>query len=332
MYEISYSSSRSSRYHNYFTINEKLTIETKIIGYRNQGECILIFIRVDGVIAFSALTDCYMTASVDKISDILDEYHVSKLNFLCWTHPDFDHSRGMKKIIQKYVDENTQIWIPEGIESYSIKCSEKVRELFCELKECVVGYGAYNVYTVSDKKDLLCYDTYCFAKGYEEYVLKITAYAPNSRLIRKQNYLDQFVKNNHSIFFILELGNVKIFLTGDIEDETIDKLPQGVSDYAHIIKIPHHGSDTSTRILETCRASDVSCSTVYRVGKVNLPLQEVLGKYALNSDELYCTGSMDANKEQYEYGILTVYTDVLEERYTTAIEGNAELISKNETR
>lgn len=334
MYEFLYAPQRSRSYKNNFIVKEKLTIETKIIGYKNQGECILIFIRVDDVISFSALIDCYMIASVDKISDILREYHVSKLNFLCWTHPDLDHSKGLNKIIEKYVNEKTQIWIPEGVEAHEVECSREVQKLFEKLKQCIVNNDSdYSVYSASDVKDLLCYETYCFTRnGLERYPLSIIGYAPNSKIIRKQTYLDNFIKNDRSIFCVLILGQVRIFLTGDIENSTIELLPIDIiENNAHIMKIPHHGSDTSTEMIEVCSGGcDVACSTVYRMGSSRLPLDEVMEQYSLTSEFLYCTGSKDKEKEQYEYGMVTVNTNVLDYTYFVETEGNAELVSRKE--
>ena len=80
MYDFSYMPQKRASYGNYFIINKSLTIETKIIGYKNQGECVLIFVRVDNGICFSALIDCYMTNSIDKVSKILrsEERRVGK--------------------------------------------------------------------------------------------------------------------------------------------------------------------------------------------------------------------------------------------------------------
>ncbi len=328
MYDFSYMPQKRASYGNYFIINKSLTIETKIIGYKNQGECVLIFVRVDNGICFSALIDCYMTNSIDKVSEILDMYHVQNLNFLCWTHPDLDHSKGLKKVFEKYVDKKTQIWIPEGIEAHEIECSKEVQELFSMLKECVIDYSkGYSVYTASDVKELSCYDTYCFAKGLNEYVLSIMGYTPNSKLIRRQNYLNQFIKNDRSIFCVFRLGEVRIFLTGDIENQTIQMLPKGVDSHAHILKIPHHGSETSIEMIDVCsEGCDVACSTVYRMGKSRLPNDEVMKQYSLGSKLLYCTGGQDQEQEKYEYGIVTVYTDVLNNLYEVKMEGNARLL------
>ena len=79
-----------------------MCVETYIIGYKNEGESVLFFVRADGGISFSGLIDCFRLRDIDKINDILKENGVKKLDFICWTHPDLDHSKGLKDIIQNY--------------------------------------------------------------------------------------------------------------------------------------------------------------------------------------------------------------------------------------
>ena len=99
---------------------EKLVIETYLIGYKLEGEAVLFFVRTDGAISFSGIVDCFCTVENDKVTEILKKNKVDKLDFICWTHPDFDHSKGLKDIIDMYASEKTSIWIPEGIDAKEI--------------------------------------------------------------------------------------------------------------------------------------------------------------------------------------------------------------------
>ena len=102
------------------------------------------------------------------------------MDFICWTHPDFDHSKGLKNVIDEYTSQKTMIWIPEGIDTKEINCSEEVKKLFECLKECTTNIHAeYNVYSVSDKKDMMYYNSFCFQKDVARYPLEITSYTPN---------------------------------------------------------------------------------------------------------------------------------------------------------
>lgn len=316
-----------SRYNQVVYFEKDLCIETYVIGYKNEGESILFFVRADGGISFSGLVDCYKLDDVDKVKDILQENEIEKLDFICWTHPDLDHSKGLVDIIKNYVSQKTNIWIPEGVDAQEITCSKDVKELFIQFKKCMIDMDAeYNVYSASDRKDMMGYNSICFQKGVDIFPLEIISYAPNSKIIRKQNYTDKFIKNDRSVFFVLALGSARIFLTGDVEDSTIEKIPSNFFEkHIHIMKIPHHGSDSSGKMLDLgWQVCDVACSTVYRKGHSDLPLANIMKRYSEVSQYLLCTGKADRTKETEKYGIVKIVTDVIENSFSTYTEGNAE--------
>lgn len=316
-----------SRYKQVVYFEKDLCIETYIIGYKNEGESILFFVRADGGISFSGLVDCYKLDDVDKVKDILQENEIEKLDFICWTHPDLDHSKGFVDIIKNYVSQKTNIWIPEGVDAQEITCSKDVKELFIQFKKCMIDMDAeYNVYSASDRKDMMGYNSICFQKGVDIFPLEIISYAPNSKIIRKQNYTDKFIKNDRSVFFVLALGSARIFLTGDVEDSTIEKIPSNFFEkHIHIMKIPHHGSDSSGKMLDLgWQVCDVACSTVYRKGHSDLPLANIMKRYSEVSQYLLCTGKADRTKETEKYGIVKIVTDIIENSFSTYTEGNAE--------
>ena len=228
--------------------------------------------------------------------------------------------------MEKYASDVTCIWIPEGVDTQEITCSREVKELFEYLKECTLKFDEkYNVYSVSDKKDVMYYNSICFQKGTISFPLEITSYAPNSKIIRKQNYMQKFIKNDRSIFCVIALGDVRIFLTGDIEDDTISKIPYGfLGEHVHIMKIPHHGSKSSVKMLDLeWQECDVACATVYRKGCSNLPEDSVMKKYSESSQYLLCTGNMDKSKETEKYGVIKIVTDVLQNEFNMHMYGNA---------
>lgn len=330
MYSTYFSGTNIDRFKKIIYFEKSLVVETYIIGYKNEGEAIIFFIRADGGISYSGLVDCFRINDVDKVTDILKENAICELDFVCWTHPDLDHSKGLKSIIDTYVSNNTYIWIPEGIDTKEITCSSEVRELFEYLKACTISADAnYNVFSASDRKDLMCYNSICFQKGMDVFPLEIVSYTPNSKIIRKQHYMDEFIKNDRSIFFVLALGDVRIFLTGDIEDATIQNIPRNFfGEHVHIMKIPHHGSDSSVKMLDLCwRGCDIACSTVYRKGRSNLPLKSIMNQYNKNVQYLFCTGDEDKNKETENYGTVKIVTDVLDNSFSTYTEGNAKIWS-----
>lgn len=329
MYSIGFKNKNLSKFNRLLIVRNSLVIETNIIGYKSQGEAVLFFIYVDGIVGYTGLIDCYQTSDEERVLKILTEKNVKKLDFICWTHPDLDHSKGLKQIIESYADKDTIIWIPEGVDDYEIECSQEIQTLFSFLKNSMTEKNPkYTVYSASDTKNLLCYNSICFQHGMNQYPLSIMSYSPNSSRIRKQHYFDDFIKNERSIFCIIELGAVKLAMTGDIENPTIEQLPADIGgNHFHICKIPHHGSDTSTSFIGSCMDSaDVACSTVFRMGKSNLPLDEVLEKYKQCSEFVFCTGKTNSAMENDKYGVLTVTTDVLNNTFDYRIEGNVEIL------
>ena len=307
-------------------IKDSLVIETNIIGYKNQGEAILFFIKVDNYIRYSGLIDCFSNNSINVVDDLLEKNNIKKLNFICWTHPDSDHSNGFDIIFKKYVDDNTMVWIPESAIMNDKNCSNGAQKVFSELQESLKSRNPkYNVYTASDNKDLLYYAKMLkFRKNHKDYTIKIDSYTPNSHLLNKNYMNNNFIKNDCSILLSVRIGNIIELFTSDVENNTLQSLPQGLYfDNLHIIKIPHHGSNTSDFMLKIFGNCQIACSTVYRIGSVNLPLANILDEYAKVSEDLYCTGNLDSAKEHNCYGIVTIETDVINEAYEVRLNGNA---------
>ncbi len=316
------------RYKNIIYCLESLVIETYFIGYLHEGEAILFFIKSDNNICFSGLIDCYKTKDMDIVTYILKKKQIISLDFICWTHPDLDHSKGLKDVIDSYASRHTYIWIPESIDTEDIVCSEEVKRLFISLKQYVISTEAtLNVFSISDIKDMMAYNSLCFINNINLYPLKLISYAPNSKIIRKQNYLEKYIKNDRSIFFVLALGKTRILFTGDVENDTIKQIPkEHFEQHVHILKIPHHGSSTSTKMLELISGNcDIACSTVYRKGNSSLPEAEVMEAYKEKSTELYCTGKSAPEQESEKFGIVKVVTDVLKNSYSALPIGNAEI-------
>lgn len=315
---------RINRYKTFYVRNT-LVLETYIIGFKNEGESIIFFIRVDGGISFSGLIDCYKIKRDEIVKDILNKNKVQSLDFICWTHPDLDHSKGIKEIIENYSSEKTSVWIPEGIDQQEIRCSKEIQSFFGYLKDSIKSNNGLKVYSASDKKDLLCYNPIAFQFNTEIYPLQLISYTPNSSLIREQLYLDRFVKNDRSIFLVLSLGEVKNLFTGDIEDKAICSLPHEFEgDHIHVVKIPHHGSGSSVSFLDLGWGDcDLACSTVYRIGQSNLPEIDIMDRYKQMSRYLVCTGKTTSQSEKYKYGFVEVKTDVLNCTYSYKTFGNA---------
>ena len=108
--------------------------------------------------------------------------------------------------------------------------------------------------------------------------------------------------NNHSLVMKLQFKNIKVLLAGDIEKEVEYRLMrEGYSLRADILKIPHHGSASSSTPLFLERVKPTYA--ILSVGERNigrLPHPEVLKRYERLGSKIFRTD---------RHGAITVITD-----------------------
>ncbi len=308
----------------YFCRNS-LEIELFVIGFKYEGESIVFLVKCDGGVCFSGLIDCYETEQ-HLIENILKNNNVESLNFICWTHPDMDHSKGIRYIVNKFSKEITNLWIPENVEFIDRNCGKKIKNFFTYIRQNICKKNTkFKVYTVSDYKNLMAYNPIEFNYRGCIYNLNIHSLAPSSYRIKSMFYRNNYCKNDRSIVLHINMGKINLFFTGDIENGMILEMP---TDYIpknnDFIKIPHHGSTSSDALIDKIGGNNaISCSTVYRRGKINLPDQTIMGKYKIKSERLVCTGKVDSAKEKHKYGVAKFKFDILNLLTKVSFEGNA---------
>lgn len=308
-------------------IRDKLVLETFLIGYKNLGESIVFIIFIDGEVGYSGVIDCYEYNSLNKTVDILEENGIDALDFICWTHPDEDHSVGIDILTEDYADERTKIYLPEDVNGNEYNYNKRIENTFNNLDDILKSrkLKKYSVKSASDKKELV-YKT--FEHGVRgNYEFTIYSIAPNSTIVRGNKFNKTFAKNDYSIGLILNIGEFSFLFSGDIENKTISKMEYSyfpeVIDY---IKTPHHTSNSSDKLLEYLNydsKSELACTTVVR--RSNLPDKEVIEKYKNYSRSFYSTGAVDKD-DKYDYGIINVKCDVMNKKMTTRLEGNSEQV------
>lgn len=307
-----------------YLVKDNLEVEVYVIGYKAIGESIILFVKMDHVIIFSAVIDSYQYNRENRTIDILKENNIDKINYLCWTHPDDDHSKGMIDIIYNFVDENTLINIPAKIDINKEKCSKSTREIFKELQQNIRTRDKYKVFEVSNIMNILGYeDPLKIYYNLYEYNLEIKALAPNSNISWHEQNRNQFYKNLHSIAFILSFGEKNFLFTGDIEDVVIKSIPsRHFPEKIDLLKIPHHGSKSSTKLLEYLRDVDIACVTAYKVGKSNNPEIEVVDRYNKISKHVFSTYDIEEKNNDENFGIVKINFDILKNTYNQNFYGN----------
>lgn len=306
------------RYKTYLTKSKNLFIEIYLIGYNSEGESILFLVKTEEDIIFSGVIDCYEDNGINKTIYLIEKFNIKELDFLCWTHPDEDHSKGLNKILDKYTTKNTRIVIPESLLYFYKKLNEKTQLICNDIID-----------KVAKKKDEEMYDVICAQSGLplinyqiknnsrlRPYNFMITSISPFSDLLLSQYKNDKLKNNNFCIALQLEMEDINLLFTSDIERRTINRFSDNIQlpNNIHYIKIPHHGSDKSQlflNFLQNIENDPIACTTVY--ANSHIPNFELLNQYKGICNKVFCTNSKIKThiNGKNGYGILATKIDVI---------------------
>ena len=172
----------------------------------------------------TALIDCGTASAGDDVVEYLKQKGITRLDYVIGTHPHDDHMGGMYKVLTNF--EIGTIIIPEVTKTqittaWYAKLMKEIRK-GTSSKEARYKLDYPNVgeiYTLGDAK--------------------LEVLGP---IEEPSNNI-----NNYSIILKVSFGTTDIIMTGDAE-ENLEKdiLESGVNLDAEILKVGHHGSDTST--------------------------------------------------------------------------------------
>ena len=109
------------------TIDSNLDIQLHIhvFGFHPQGESILliIFDASKEQVIRSIAVDCFIEKNKEQIKNTLKQYKISNqnpLNLIIWTHPDYDHSKGMGLLVAEFANKQTILVIPDGMNIWNL--------------------------------------------------------------------------------------------------------------------------------------------------------------------------------------------------------------------
>lgn len=313
---------------NNYLIQKNLVVRVYTIGFDPMGESVLITICDDDYVIFSGLIDCFINGN-DYITKLLNNLNITKLNYLCITHPDLDHCIGVPNIIDR-IDCNTKIAIPNRIFDFMEQYDENVRESLQVLRELLMLRADSKrkpiFRSVSDTSDIIDNWNFIDYKG-ELSTLKIMTITPSTNAIERYAYRqsrgDVIVEHNDfSIINLIQINNVKILLTGDAINSSIKEAFNNMNRFGieffdskiDFIKIPHHTSPGSKLLLEKIKGSGkgigVSVTTIFRSS--NLPNQSLFSEYSTYSDSSFCTSSKQS--ELLKNGIVLFEADITNSR------------------
>lgn len=311
-----------------------LEFEINLIGYKQQGESIVFYILADGKIVYSGLIDCYKINKRNYVAEFLNEKGIKELDFVCWTHPHDDHTKGLDEIFNRYCTSNTKFWTTDIQPSDYGLYSEESAQIYKVLKDIHLSKEKERVTIKYAKNHTILEKLVC--TGTSRYLFEISSFAPNSTILAERKLMNKDEQGNlYSMGLMINIGRYYILLGGDVENPTFRLLEDFELEIPiDYMKIPHHGSLTGALIVDRMRslninAPSVATSTVYRKGSI--PKRETIQKYQKwGTKEIYCTGAINKEKmEEEEYGVIRTNFDVLEKRcykIETILEKNATLV------
>lgn len=240
------------------TVNTVSEIENPLVNvhFIDVGQGDSIFIQSGDS---AMLIDAGTNESAPIVTQYLKNIGISHLDWVVGTHPHEDHIGGLDEVIHQYnVD---RIMLPA--KEHTTKAFENVIDAI-ESKNLTITLPNIG-------------DTYELGN------CEFTVLGP------VKDYGDEL--NNWSIVLRLVCGNNSFLFTGDVESEAeADILAQTLPVKSDVLKVAHHGSDTSSS--ESFLAAASPKFAVISVGTGNdygHPCQSTLDKFQISNTQVYRT-------------------------------------------
>jgi competence protein ComEC len=213
------------------------------------------------------------------IAPFLWKKKIRRLDTLVLTHPDPDHLKGLNFIASQF--SIGQFW-DNGFETGS--------EPSLQLKETLRRKKIKTLSLNEETPPQIINE------------VEISVLNPPARNTGRRKVPNASDLNNSSLVLRLRFKNVSVLLAGDIEKEAEGRmLRKGYLLSAEMIKVPHHGSSSSSSLLFLDRVKPAYA--ILSVGERNiarLPHPDVLKRYERMGTEIFRTD---------RHGAITVVTD-----------------------
>ena len=203
------------------------------------------------------LIDAAESYQSENIINYLKNLNYQKIDYVIGTHPHTDHIGGLKNIINTF--EIGKIYMPKVVST-----TKTYESLLMAIKD-------KNLKINTAKAGTSIIDTDA---------LKINILAPNS-----ETYTEL---NNYSVVTKITYGTTKLLFMGDAEKLSENEIKENVT--ADVIKIGHHGSNTSSSIdfIKKVNAK-YGIISVGLNNKYNLPKEETITNWENSGTKIYLT-------------------------------------------
>lgn len=225
------------------------------VHYLDVGQGDSIFIELPN--NETMLIDAAESYQSENIINYLKNLNYQKIDYVIGTHPHTDHIGGLKDIINTF--EIGKIYMPKVVST-----TKTYESLLMAIKD-------KNLKINTAKAGTSIIDTNA---------LKINILAPNNSTYTELN--------NYSVVTKITYGTTKFLFMGDAEKLSENEIKEDVT--ADVIKIGHHGSNTSSSIdfIKKVNAK-YGIISVGLNNKYNLPKEETITNWENSGTKIYLT-------------------------------------------
>lgn len=227
------------------------------VHYLDVGQGDSIFIELPN--NETMLIDAAESYQSENIINYLKNLNYQKIDYVIGTHPHTDHIGGLKDIINTF--EIGKIYMPKVVST-----TKTYESLLMAIKD-------KNLKINTAKAGTSIIDTDA---------LKINILAPNNSTYTELN--------NYSAVTKITYGTTKFLFMGDAEKLSENEIKEDVT--ADVIKIGHHGSNTSSSIdfIKKVNAK-YGIISVGLNNKYNLPKEETITNWENSGTKIYLTST-----------------------------------------
>lgn len=227
------------------------------VHYLDVGQGDSIFVELPN--NETMLIDAAESYQSENIINYLKNLNYKKIDYVIGTHPHTDHIGGLKDIINTF--EIGKIYMPKVVST-----TKTYESLLMAIKD-----KNLKINTAKAGTSIIDTDT-----------LKINILAPNNSIYTELN--------NYSVVTKITYGTTKFLFMGDAEKLSENEIKENVT--ADVIKIGHHGSNTSSSIdfIKKVNAK-YGIISVGLNNKYNLPKEETITNWENSGTKIYLTST-----------------------------------------
>lgn len=243
------------------------------------------------------IIDCNRYLNRVPVVDYLKKHNIKDIEFICLTHPHYDHYLGMLEVINFIHDNN-------GTINFFADCGFSPKELdlsFIEEDHSNEYFKLYQMVGMSFQGKMIeCKEN---TKLYEEDGFEIKALLPDasitrSELNKKAQNRERFIDLNvFSIVLQISYGNSNALLLSDTDKKSQERIRSKkiIQDSINVFKISHHGSKVSydSKIIEGWRNTNHAFAIISAGCEYRCPASEVLKNLTKLNLDTYATNSFD---------------------------------------